>query len=69
MLGMNQVLLPHRQFDDSIYVANSGSDTVSVIDPVTNTVIKNIPVGNGPRFIDTYMSYIYVANYYLILYL
>ncbi len=29
-----------------MYVANSGSSTVSVINPTTNNVIKNIPVGN-----------------------
>ena len=35
----------------AIYVANSGSDTVSVINPTTNTVIKNITVGDSPSFI------------------
>ena len=35
-----------------MYVANSGSNTVSVIDPDTNNVIKNITtVGNNPSFI------------------
>ena len=29
-----------------IYVTNFGSDTVSVIDPTTNTVIENITVGD-----------------------
>ena len=36
------------QFDLYAYVANSGSNTVSVIDPANNTVIKNIAVGNYP---------------------
>jgi YVTN family beta-propeller protein len=31
------------------YVANSNSDNVSVIDPVTNTVVATIPVGILPR--------------------
>ncbi len=31
----------------SLYVANSGSDTVSVIDPSTQTVIKTIPLAPG----------------------
>ena len=31
------------------YVANSASDTVSVVDTATNTVITAIPVGNGPE--------------------
>ena len=30
------------QVEDYVYVANSDSNTVSVIDPTTNTVIKNI---------------------------
>jgi YVTN family beta-propeller protein len=29
-------------------VPNVGSDTVSRIDPTTNTVIETIPVGAGP---------------------
>ena len=49
-----------------IYVANSGSGTVSVIDPVNNTVIKNITVGEYPEYIDIDYSVfgdsIYVAN-------
>ena len=58
------------QFDNSIYVANSGSDTVSVIDPVTNTVTQNIKVGNGPRFMVSYtnISTIYLGNYSSIAY-
>ena len=31
-----------------MYVANRDSNDVSVIDGVTNAVIKTIPVGNGP---------------------
>ena len=30
------------------YVVNAISNTVSVIDTVTNTVIANVPVGFGP---------------------
>ena len=35
-----------------VYVANSGSNTVSVIDAATNTVIATIPVAFGPIFIQ-----------------
>ena len=31
-----------------IYVTNDDSDTVSVINPATNTVIATIPVGSRP---------------------
>lgn len=30
------------------YVANTGSNTVSVVDPRTRTVVESIPVGHGP---------------------
>jgi YVTN family beta-propeller protein len=36
------------EIEDSVYVANYLSDTVSVINPANGTVIKNIPVGHGP---------------------
>ena len=28
--------------EDAVYVANTGSDTISVVDPFTNTVVENI---------------------------
>ena len=31
-----------------VYVANTGSDSVSVIDTAANTVVATIGVGNGP---------------------
>jgi YVTN family beta-propeller protein len=31
-----------------VYVANNGDDTISVIDPATNTVLETIPGGGGP---------------------
>jgi YVTN family beta-propeller protein len=31
-----------------VYVANSNTDNVSVIDTATNTVAATLPVGNGP---------------------
>ena len=35
-----------------IYVSNVDSDTVSVIDGGTNTVIKTIPVGDSPYVLE-----------------
>src|SRR3954453_2835973 len=32
-----------------VYVSNERSNNVSVIDPTTNTVVANIPVGKRPR--------------------
>jgi len=48
---------------DATYVANFRSNTVSVIDSDTNTVIKNITVGDRPRYIDALAGVaVYVAN-------
>ncbi|MGW2587711.1 YncE family protein, partial [Streptomyces virginiae] len=46
------------------YVANSFSDTVSVIDTRSNMVRATIPVGTGPRGVAVapYGSRIYVTN-------
>jgi|SRR5665647_2179732 len=47
-----------------VYVANSGSNNVSVIDTATNTVIKTIPVGNHPYGVTVNLSgtKVYVTN-------
>ncbi len=55
-------------FDSSngyIYVTNSGSNSVSVINGATDSVITSIPVGSEPAGItfDSSNGYIYVANY------
>jgi YVTN family beta-propeller protein len=47
---------------DDIYVINTGSDSVSVFDPHTNTVVKNIPVEQEPTFIRRVDNALYVAN-------
>ncbi len=48
------------------YVANRGSDTVSVIDTVTDTVTATIPTGAGPDFValspDGTRGYVTVAD-------
>jgi YVTN family beta-propeller protein len=48
-----------------IYVANSGDDTVSVIDPDSQTVIDTIGVGDGPGSVaaDPSAGIIYVSNF------
>ena len=50
---------------DKVYVANTGSGTVSVIDGTNNTKVKDIPVGKSARSIavDTDTNKVYVANY------
>jgi YVTN family beta-propeller protein len=50
---------------DATYVANFLSNTVSVIDSYTNTLIKNIHVRDGPRFIEALAGggAVYVANF------
>jgi YVTN family beta-propeller protein len=48
---------------DMIYVANSDSNTISVINTTTNTVEHDITVGEGPADINGYSTdVIYVAN-------
>ncbi len=51
--------------DNLAYVTNSGSGTVSVIDPATNTVEATIPVGVFPRGITLTPNgdFAYVANF------
>ena len=47
-----------------VYVANSGSDTVSVIDGANNKVVSNIPTGKSPSAIavNPKTNRIYTAN-------
>jgi len=63
--GMGPWGIAYDPSNGYIYVANFGSDTVSVIDGATNTVIATIPVGYGPEGIayDPSNGYIYVTNY------
>lgn len=50
--------------DNFVYVANYGSNTVSVIDRSTNEEINLIPVGNGPTGVDITpdSAFVYVTN-------
>ncbi len=62
--GIAPCALAYDSANGYIYVANGGSNTVSVINGATNTVIDNITVGNRPYAIayDPANGYVYVAN-------
>ncbi|HLB25375.1 MAG TPA: hypothetical protein VJM83_03495, partial [Nitrospirota bacterium] len=47
------------------YIANNGSDDVSVIDTATNTVVATIPVGTQPRGVAVNLAgtRVYVTNW------
>ena len=46
----------------NIYVTNSGSNTISVIDGKTNKVVATIPVGTSPHRVALCRSKLYVTN-------
>src|SRR6188472_952286 len=48
--------------DGSVWVVNPDSDTVSKIDPDTNTVAGEFPVPDYPRTLAVNGSYVYVAS-------
>ena len=63
--GPNYIYGAHSKLSDVIYVANSDSNTVSVIDTTTNIVTENILVGRAPSHIYGDLldpGVIYVAN-------
>jgi YVTN family beta-propeller protein len=49
---------------NTVYVANSDSNSVSIINGVTNTVVKNVPVGGHPAYIavNPNTTTAYIAN-------
>ncbi|MFK0293719.1 hypothetical protein ACIQU6_25040 [Streptomyces sp. NPDC090442] len=47
----NQLAPQVKDFPSRVYVPNTGSDTVSVIDPKTYKVIETIPVGVQPQHV------------------
>ena len=63
-VGNNPIGVAYSPSNDRIYVANSGSNNVSVIDS-TNTVVATIAVGNSPIGVAYSPSNnrIYVTNY------
>ena len=64
--GCRQQSLDEQKYayHENVYVANRGSNTVSVIDVFTFNVIKTVPVGNQPAAIaaNPQKNEIYVAN-------
>lgn len=50
---------------NTVYIANAGSNTVSVVSGASNTIVATIPVGSSPSAIaaDTATHVVYVANY------
>ena len=63
--AMHPYGIAYDPFNGYIYVADSGSGTVSVINGTANTVIANISVGGRPWGVayDSSNDYIYVTNY------
>ena len=63
-VGSNPVSVAYDSAKNRIYVANQGSNDVSVIDGKNDTVVKKILVGENPSGIayDSANKKIYVAN-------
>ena len=47
---------------DAVWVANTLDDTVSGIDPDTNSVVDTVRVGDGPSGIAVVQGTVWVAN-------
>jgi len=60
-IGAFQTLLPRPK---TIYVTNSGSNNVTVIDGQTDAIVSTVPVGTFPIAVavDPKTNFIYVAN-------
>lgn len=63
-MQVNPFRLAVDPLTNRIYVANFTSNTVSVIDGATNTVITNVPVGTTPAEpgVNISTNAIYVPN-------
>jgi YVTN family beta-propeller protein len=63
-VGMNPYGIAYNPRKNNIYVANAGSNSVSVINPTTNTVIDTIPTGTTRVGIahNPNNNHIYVTN-------
>lgn len=64
-VGTNPAAVGVDSATNTLYVANAGSATVSVIDGATNVVTATIPVGTGPNAVavDSATNTVYVTNY------
>lgn len=63
-VGNNPSFTSYNTISNTIYVTNNGSNNVSVINSITNTVINTISVGNNPQGIsyNSINNKMYVAN-------
>jgi YVTN family beta-propeller protein len=63
-VGLNPLNAIYDSSDGDVYVTNQGSNTVSIINSTSNTVVKTLNVGTSPNFLvyDTAHQYVYVAN-------
>ena len=51
-------------YNNYLWVANSGSNTISKIDVISNTLVENIEVGKGPVNLINHNNEIYVSRTY-----
>jgi YVTN family beta-propeller protein len=63
-VGLEPTSIAFNPNTDRVYVSNYGSDTISVIDGGTNSVVGNITVGHQPNsiFVNTITNKLYVVN-------
>jgi YVTN family beta-propeller protein len=56
--------IAYNPTNNHIYVANAGSDSVSEIDTLSHTIIRNVPVGQEPILVEynPVNGHIYVTN-------
>jgi YVTN family beta-propeller protein len=64
-VGIEPIAIGIHELTNKVYVANRGSDSVSVISGDSNTKINDIPVGNRPVAIgiNPLTDKVYVANF------
>jgi YVTN family beta-propeller protein len=64
-VGQGPLAIAVNPTNGLVYVANFDLNTVSVIDPSTNTVVDTIPVGQGPAGVafNPTNGLVYVANF------
>jgi YVTN family beta-propeller protein len=48
--------------DGELWVPNIDADTLSVVDPATNTVRRTIPVGDGPIAVASFAGDVWVTH-------
>ena len=64
VVGSNPAAVAVNRRTNTIYTANFGANTVSVINGATNTVTAKVPVGNFPHgvAVNIQTGLIYVTN-------